>query len=113
MRLGSDRSGTVPGMAIRMSPEVAAQVEDRFDNLSQDFYNLSRLIKTARSNIESGCGTFAPDMEAFTPNFENGWILTFDIGSECAGLIAGNTNQLQVDLEKVDRDASHQTPITL
>ena len=100
-------------MVIRMSPEVAAQVEDRFDNLSQDFYNLSDLISTARVTIESGCGDFAGDMRAYTPNFENGWTLTFDIGSECAGLIAGNTNTLQVDLEAIDRDASHQTPITL
>lgn len=100
-------------MAIRMSPEVAAQVEDRFDNLSQDFFKLSELIGTARDTVESACGSFASDMQAFTPNFESGWTTTFDIGSESAGLIAGNTNQLQVDLEKVDRDASHQTPITL
>lgn len=100
-------------MAITMSPEVAAQVEDRFDNLSQDFFNLSDLISTARITIESACGEFTADMQAYTPNFENGWTQTFDIASESAGLIAGNTNRLQVDLEAVDRDAAHQTPITL
>lgn len=100
-------------MAITMSPEVAAQVEDRFDNLSQDFYNLSDLISTARTTVEAGCGDFAADMQAYTATFESGWTQTFDIGSESAGLIAGNTNQLQVDLEAVDRDASHTTPITL
>lgn len=100
-------------MAIRMSDEVAAQVEDRFDNLSQDFFNLATLVVTARHQVEGACGEFSSDMQAHTPTFESGWKGTFEIASESAGLIAGNTNKLKVDLEAVDRDLEHQTPITL
>ncbi|MDZ5619214.1 hypothetical protein [Nocardioides bizhenqiangii] len=100
-------------MVIRMSPEVAAQVEDRFDNLAQDFFNLSDLVVTARHQLDGACGDFSSDMQGYTQTFESGWSQTFDIASECAGLIAGNTNQVMVDLQKVDRDASHQTAITI
>jgi hypothetical protein len=100
-------------VTIKMSDDVAAQVEDRFDNLSQDFFNLAEMIKSARIKIEAGCGVFAADMQAHTPAFESGWTGTFDIASQCAGLIAGNTNTLKVDLEAVDRDLSHKTTITI
>lgn len=100
-------------MTIRMSDEVAAQVEDRFDNLAQDFVNLGDLVATARGQIDGACGEFSDLMGGYTGNFKSGWATSLQIASDSSGLIAGNTNQLKVDLDKLDVDASHQTPITI
>lgn len=100
-------------MTIQMSDDVAAQVEDRFDNLAQDFVHIGEQVEAGVPQISAACGEFAADMESYTGNFATGWTTTLEIASTSAGLIAGNTNQLKVDLDKVDVDASHQTDITI
>ena len=52
-------------MGVRMTDEAAATIEDRFDNLSQDFWNLMDMTPTARTDIEEGCGEFSSDMAAY------------------------------------------------
>lgn len=100
-------------MGVRMTDEAAATIEDRFDNLAQDFWNLMDMTPTARTDIEEGCGEFLSDMAAYTPVFESAWKQCFEVGSKTCGLIAGNTNAMHVNLEAIDRDLSHQTAITL
>lgn len=96
-----------------MTDEAAAKIEDRFDNLSQDFWNLRDMTSTARADIETGCGEFSGEMAAYTPNFESAWEQTFELVSKTCGLIAGNTNALHLNLEAIDRDLAHTTDLTL
>ena len=100
-------------MGVRMTDEAAATIEDRFDNLSQDFWNLMEMTPTARADVEDGCGEFSSDMAAYTSTFESAWKQCFEVGSKTCGLIAGNTNEMHINLEAVDRDLSHTTDITL
>ena len=100
-------------MGVRMTDAAAATIEDRFDNLSQDFWNLMDMTPTARADIDAGCGEFASEMAAYAPNFESAWKQCFEVASKTCGLIAGNTNAMHLNVEAVDRDLSHTTDITL
>ena len=113
VRLLVDRIGTEDGhVALRMTDEAAARIEDRFDNLSQDFWQLMEMVPDLTSDIETGAGEFADQMTAYTGLFKSGWEQTFEVASKSAGLIAGNTNALHVDLNALDRDLSHKLDLT-
>ncbi len=99
-------------MGLRMTDEAAARIEDRFDNLSQDFWQLMEMVPDLRSDIEAGAGEFAAELTAYTGLFKSGWEQTFEVASKSAGLIAGNTNAMNIDLNALDRDLSHQLDLT-
>jgi hypothetical protein len=97
---------------MRMTDEAAARIEDRFDNLSQDFWQLMEKVPGMRTDIETAAGDFSSEISGYTGIFESGWKTTFEIGSRSAGLIAGNTNAMHLDLNKLDRDLSHNIDLT-
>ena len=70
------------------------------------------MIPGMRSDIESAAGEFSSEVSGYTGTFESGWKQTFEIASKCAGLIAGNTNAMHVDLNALDRDLSHSIDLT-
>jgi hypothetical protein len=95
-------------MAIRMSAEVASRVKDRFDNLSNEFDETDPLLGARASSVESACGEFADEVTTGCDTMRIGWRSLFEVCTTAAGLIAGNTNALHVDLTAVDQDYSWQ-----
>ena len=99
-------------MVIRMSPEVAAGVKDRFDNLSSEFSETVSGLCGRASMIELGCGEFSDLVADGADTVRIGWREALEVGHTSAGLIAGNTNALSVDLTKVDTDYSWEFDLT-
>lgn len=91
---------------IQMSDEVAAGIKDRFNNLSNEFANEKVLIASEAGKVSSGCGEFSGTVDHGVAVFELGWRDLMDAGTSGAGLIAGNTNALHVDLTAMDQDLS-------
>ena len=99
-------------MTIRMNEEVASRVQDRFDNLSNEFDQTDSRLAGRLSMIESACGEFADQVTDGSDTARLGWRSLLETGSKAAGLIAGNTNALHVDLTAVDQDYSWQHDLT-
>ena len=99
-------------MVMRMTDEAAATVEDRFDNLAQDFWQLMEMVPGMRTDVETAAGEFSSDISGYLGTFESGWKSTFEIGSKSAALIAGNTNAMHIDVNALDRDLSHKLDLT-
>ncbi len=95
-------------MVIRMSAEVAARVKDRFDNLSNEFDETDPLLASRAGSVELACGEFADEVTTGCDTMRLGWRSLFGVCTDAAGLIAGNTNALHVDLTAVDQDYSWQ-----
>lgn len=99
-------------MAIRMSAEVAARVKDRFDNLSNEFDETEPLLAGRAGSIEVACGEFSEEVADGCDTMRLGWRSVLELCTTAAGLIAGNTNALHVDLTKVDQDFSWNFDLT-
>ncbi|UMG93309.1 hypothetical protein [Nocardioides sp. TF02-7] len=91
-----------------MSAEVAARVKDRFDNLSNEFDETAPLFGAQVSHLESACGEFSDEVATGCDTMRIGWRTVLETGTTSAGLIAGNTNALHVDLTAIDQDYSWQ-----
>lgn len=99
-------------MAIRMNAEVASRVQDRFDNLSNEFDQTDSRWAGQMSILEWACGEFAEDVTDGCDTARLGWRSLLDVCSTTSGLIAGNTNALHVDLTTVDQDYSWKFDLT-
>lgn len=80
-------------------------MENRFDYMGVQMSD--------EAEVEEGAGEFAHHIAGELAAFENGWDTTFDLASTSAGIIAGNTNNLHLDLTAVDRDLSHAINVTI
>lgn len=93
-------------MSVRMTAAAANKIIDRFNNLSNEFAHSRGDVSTNAASITTAAGEFSGSIEDQTTAFELAWRETFDVGRESAGLIAGNTNGLKVDLDAIDQDFS-------
>lgn len=100
-------------MGVKMSDEAAKTVENRFDNLAQEFWDLKSVMDTVEQSIETATGTLYSQCSGDVGDFRIGWRATFDVSCTSAALIAGNTNRMHVDLTALDRDADHALELDL
>ena len=91
---------------VRMSEAAARTVNNRFEDVSAEFFNSVGVIGTVASQLTSGAGEFSGAMADGSATFEISWREAFRVCGTTAGVIAGNTNQMSVDLARLDRDAS-------
>ena len=96
---------------IAMSAAAAATVNNRFDDLSAEFTNSCGQLTSIVAALDAGAGELSSSMSSGTASFAISWREAFQVCGTTAGVIAGNTNRLSVDLGRLDRDAS--TTITL
>ncbi len=89
-----------------MDPALAESVHQTFQTMAADLQGHSTSISSARTDIVAGAGEFSSALSAEATIFSTGWSDGLDILSTSAGLIAHNTNQLSLDLTKVDRGGS-------
>jgi hypothetical protein len=100
-----------------MDPALAAAVHQAFQKMSADLDAHSSTISGARGDITAGAGEFAGSLSADANIFVAGWSDGLEVLSTSTGLIAHNTNQLSLDLTKVDRggtiDITIVPPVTV
>jgi len=89
-----------------MDPALAESVHKTFQTMSADLQGHSTSISSARTQIVAGAGEFSGSLSADANIFSMGWSDGLGVLSTSAGLIAHNTNQLSLDLTKVDRGGS-------
>ncbi len=92
---------------VKMSGTAAAPIIDRFNNISAEFSNTRWDIIGYCSSISVACGEFSGSVGHGKDCFDLSWRSTFDLCSDTAALIAGNTNVFEVELHRLDRDAAH------
>jgi hypothetical protein len=91
---------------VRMSDQVAATINNRFDDLAAELTNSTDELTGIVSDIDSGCGQFSSSISSGTSAFSLSWREAFKVCGTSASIIAGNTNRMSVDLTVLDRDAS-------
>ncbi len=91
---------------VQMTAEAAATVNNRFDDLAAELGNAAADLATVVSDIEAGAGEFVGSISHGSSVFAISWREAFKVCGTDAAIIAGNTNQLSVDLAHLDRDAS-------
>lgn len=91
---------------VQMTAEAAATVNNRFDDLAAELGNAAADLATIVSDIEAGAGEFVGSVSHGSSAFAISWREAFKVCGTDAAIIAGNTNQLSVDLAHLDRDAS-------
>lgn len=97
---------------VQMSDEAARRVEDRFDNLSNEFDNSRTDITVWLAGLSTACGEFKGSIEDGRFTMELGYREVFEVGRVSAALIAGNTNALNVNLNALDQDLSWEPSLS-
>lgn len=92
---------------VRMSDEAARKVKNLFGDLANEFSETGADVGAHASWLEIGAGQFSSEIADGNATFEIGWRDLLNTGRLSAALIAGNTNALRVDLERLDQDYSH------
>ena len=91
---------------IRMTDEAAAKVVKRFTKAAEELDGARNDIPSMRQSMETGAGEFSGALSSHAHGFEISWRQFFDQCGDSARIIAGNTNQLKVDLDRIDSDHS-------
>ena len=95
------------GQDVKMSADAAARIQNRFNDLSQEFANTRSSITSHAVDISAACGEFSPSVEDGKEGWELSWRETFDVCRTAAAVIAGNTNTFEVELTRLDQDYGH------
>lgn len=91
------------GGPLLLSPHVADLVKKRFERASQDLSGHRDGMGGLSGAITEGTGELSGEVDADVLSFLQSWTAAFDLLSTSAALIAGNTNNLALDLEALDR----------
>lgn len=93
------------GGAIVMAADVSDEVRNVFNDLSAEFRNTCAPLRSRHLDVLEGAGDAAGAIEAGAAAFLVSWNDVFRTCGGAAGLIAGNTNALAIDLSSFDTDA--------
>lgn len=88
-----------------MTDAAANKIKDRFNNLSAEFDNSRTSLSVYAGEMMQGAGEFSGSMTHGAGSFDISWRDCFQVCSTAAALIAGNTNQFHLDLDRLDEDA--------
>lgn len=88
---------------LLLTPEAAATVKQRFERLSSDLTAHSGGVPGLSAAISQGAGELASEVDGDATAFMQSWVAALDLLATSAALIAGNTNNVAVDLEALDR----------
>lgn len=87
---------------IRMTDAAVQKVVRRFNRTADDLEGARGDVRTVSSTVEIGAGEFSGAIRAHADAFELSWLECLDLFADSARIIAGNTGQLKVDLDRVD-----------
>jgi hypothetical protein len=93
------------GRSVVLDPAEADRVRNRFNDLSAEFANTRSPLRSAYSSVTAACGELSSSIDGGASKFLLSWNDVFDVCSTEAALIAGNINNMRVDLEALDRDS--------
>lgn len=91
-------------VAITMSKEAAAKVVKRFHKAEDELSGVRGSITGLSLQMNAGAGEFSGVIDPGADAFRLSWRAFLDQCIDSAQIIAGNTNQLEVDLERIDAD---------
>lgn len=91
-------------VAITMSKEAAAKVVKRFHKAEDELSGVRGSITALSQQMTAGAGEFSGAIDPGADAFRVSWRAFLDQCIDSAQIIAGNTNQLEVDLDRLDGD---------
>ncbi len=87
---------------IKMSDDAVERVRHRFRTTAQTLYNMSEDLPGGYSDLGAAVGQFYNEIDVGLSPFTASWQASFSLCEDEARLISGNTNNLWVDLTKLD-----------
>ena len=90
---------------IMMTTSAVHQVRQRFRTTAQTLYNMGEDLPGAYSDLGAAVGQFYDEIDSGLSPFTASWQASFSLCEDEARLISGNTNNLSVDLDKLDSGA--------
>ena len=91
---------------LLLSPHVAGVVKKRFEHASQDLSGHRDGMGGLSGAIVEGTGELSAELGDGATSFLQSWVAAFDLLSTSTALIAGNTNNLAIDLSALDRGST-------
>lgn len=91
-------------MALRMDRETAERVRARFRDTATDLDGARGDLSGFVGALGAGTGEFSGEISSAADDFHGSWRAVYEVFSDSASLIAGNTNALYVDLMRLDDD---------
>lgn len=85
-----------------MTDAAVQTVVRRFNRAADDLDGARGDIRSVASSAESGAGEFAGAIRRHTDAFELSWLDCLDLCADSARIIAGNTGQQKIDLDRID-----------
>lgn len=93
------------GTDIVMDADVADDVRNVFNDLSAEYRNTTAPMRSRHVDVLDGAGDLADELEHHATAFLISWNDVFRTCGGAAGLIAGNTNAMAIDLAAFDTDS--------
>lgn len=90
---------------IKMTTAAVHQVKQRFRTTAQTLYNMSDDLPDGYTDLGAAVGQFYDEIDAGLSPFTASWQASFSLCEDEARLISGNTNNLSIDLDKLDSGA--------
>jgi hypothetical protein len=91
-----------PSGVIEMTDEAVHRVRQRFRTTATTLYNMAENLPDGYSDLGSAVGQFYNEIDTGLSPFTASWQASFSLCEDEARLISGNTNNLAIDLAKLD-----------
>jgi hypothetical protein len=86
----------------RMSQAAAKAVRSQFKKTASSMERVGRPVSRCSTDLEAGAGSMSNKLTTGLRTFEIGWRRLSETAATAADIIATNTNNLKLDLDKVD-----------
>lgn len=97
--------GSADGV-VKMSDEAVRTVKKRFRTTALEAYGASEDLPDALEQLGSAAGPFYAELAGGATPFTASWQATLEVIRTEAQLIAGNVNNLSIDLDRLDDGSS-------
>lgn len=97
---------------IAMDPEVAAPIVERFASLADELEQVRWSFLSQATAVDDACGEFSASVADGTDGFQVSWRSAADTCAVTAGLISGNTNVFDLELQRLDADLAQVPDIS-
>lgn len=88
---------------IRISTEAVTTARKEFRTFGKDLEQVETDVPTRCSDITSGAGEFASELQGGADVFEASWLMVLDVSAASARTVAINMGSMTLDLSELDR----------
>lgn len=97
-----DGDGGGSGGVVKMSDEAVREVKKRFRTTALEAYGAAEDLPDAFEQVGRAAGQFYAELAGGAAPFTASWQATLELIQVEAKLIAGNVNNLSIDLDRLD-----------